>query len=67
MSWKRSKDGGLDYDVRRELEYRRVIREMEERHRKADEKMADWKQKRFNPASSAHTFTFNTNVEHVEL
>lgn len=67
MSWKKSKDGGLDYDVRRELEYRRVIKEMEERHSEADKKMAEWKQKRFNPASSAHTFTFNTNVEHVEL
>ena len=67
MSWKRSKDGGLDYDVRRQLEYNRVIREMEERHQKADEKMLAWKQERFNPASSAQTFTFNTNVEHVEF
>jgi len=66
MSWKRSKDGGLDFDVSRQLEYNRVIREMKERHRKADEKMLAWKNKR-NLAHSAHTFTFNTNREHVEF
>lgn len=66
MSWKQSKDGGLDFDVKTELEYRKVIKDMEERHRKADEKMRMWKNKR-NLASSAHTVTFNTNVEHVEF
>ena len=49
MSWKRSKDGGLDYDTTKDSAYERA------------------KKKMFNPASSAHTFTFNTNVEHVEL
>jgi hypothetical protein len=66
MTWKRSRDGGLDYDVRRQLEYNRVIREMEERHEKANDKMKMWMNKR-NLADSAHTVTFNTNVEHVEF
>ena len=53
MGWKKSKDGGLDFDVKRELEYRRVIKEMNERHSDADEKL-------FNKyGGSAHTMTFD--------
>lgn len=52
MGWKKSKDGGLDFDVKRELEYRRVIKEMDERHRNADEKLIN------KYGGSAHTTTF---------
>lgn len=38
MSWKKSKDGGLDFDVKTELKYRKVIKEMDERHNDASEK-----------------------------
>ena len=49
MSWKRSRDGGLDYDPKLDTRYEKAKRKM------------------FNPASSAMTFTFNTNREHVEF
>ena len=52
MGWKKSKDGGLDFDVKRELEYRRVIKEMDERHEKAADKMLN------HFTGSAHTMTF---------
>jgi hypothetical protein len=41
MTWKRNKDGGLDYDVSQE--FKPV----------------------FNPCGTAHTMTFNINVEDV--
>ena len=49
MSWKRSKDGGLDYDTTKDTAYERA------------------KKKMFNPASSAHTMTYDFNLEHVQL
>ena len=67
MSWKKSKDGGLDYDA----EYDIKREKMNERHRIAREKMAkryqQVKDEMFNPCASAHTMTFNTNIEHVEF
>ena len=65
MSWKKSKDGGIDYDV----EY--VIKrwEMEERHRIAREKMGerykDAKKQMFDPFATAVTVTNNINREVV--
>ncbi len=54
MGWKRSKDGGLDFDVQKELEYRRVIKDMDERHEKAAEKLLN------RYVGSEHTMTFNS-------
>ena len=67
MSWKKSKDGGIDYDV----EY--VIKrwKMEERHRIAREKMGerykDAKKQMFDPFATAVTMTFDTNIEEVNF
>ena len=73
MSWKKSKDGGLDFDVRDEMKRRELHRKYEEakkkmfdRHKKADENLEVWKNNR-NFGGSAHTVTFNTNIEHVEF
>ena len=67
MSWKESKDGGLDYDVKYDIKRQ----QMQERHRIAREKLAERyrnaKEEMFNPYGSAHTMTFNTNTEHVEF
>ena len=49
MSWKKSKDGGLDYDTTRDSAYKRAKKRM------------------FDPAASAHTVTFNTDIEHVRF
>jgi len=59
MMWKISKDGGLDFDVKRELEYRRVMDEMDERHRKAREKMDTYMD---NLGATAHTMTFDSDL-----
>jgi len=60
MSWKKSKDGGIDYDV----EYIIKTWEMQERHRIAREKMAERypnaKERLFNVAATACTMTFDT-------
>jgi len=67
MSWKKSKDGGIDYDV----EYAIKTWEMQERHRIARERMAERYQRNknelFDVAATAHTMTFNTDIEHVEF
>ena len=49
MSWKKSKDGGMDYDPTLDTKYKQA------------------KEKMFNPASSAMTMTFNTNIEELPL
>jgi len=53
MSWKISKDGGLDYDAQAALKAKRVrekylkyIKAMHERHNEAREKLELWKNKR---------------------
>lgn len=67
MSWKKSDDGGVDYDV----EYEIKKHKMEERHRLANEKLQerydDAKKQMFDPFATAVTMTFNTNTEHVEF
>lgn len=56
MAWKKSKDGGMDFDVQIELEYRRAKKEMNERHEKAAEKMLN------HFTGSASTMTFNSDI-----
>ena len=66
MGWKKSKDGGIDYDV----EYIIKTWEMQERHRIAREKFErhrDAKKQRFDVAATACTMTFNYNVEDVKF
>jgi len=53
MSWKRSKDGGLDFNTEADKE-RRLL---EERYERAKQQMF----------GTAHTVTYNLNQEHVEF
>ena len=66
MSWKKSKDGGVDYDV--EYEIKRW--EMQERHRIAREKFEEHRNKKknmFDVSATACTMTFDSNIEHVNF
>ena len=67
MSWKKSKDGGIDYDV----EYIIKKYEMDERHRIAREKMGERyekaKEQMFDPFATAVTVTHNINREDVNF
>lgn len=52
--WKRSKDGGLDFDV-----------DAERKRRFIEKKYNDAKEQMFNPYGTAHTMTFGSNTEKV--
>lgn len=51
MTWKKSKDGGIDYEVE----------ELIERHERESQP------KEFNPFATAHTMTFNMNYHELEI
>ena len=66
MSWKKNKDGGIDYDV----EYIIKRHQMDERHRIAAEKNKRYyeaKEQMFDPMATACTMTFDMNVEEVPV
>jgi hypothetical protein len=50
MAWKKSKDGGIDYEVE----------ELIEQHKREQQP------EKFNPFATAMTMTFNIKREHVE-